>query len=134
MHYTTGFIEELGARLGTQATVRLMALHGGSTIRVPLEATVDHPLCRILGEIPFGRLVDSWPDQVIEIPSCDEIIDGYRRIRTITRLAHAGIPTVEIARLLALKQRQVINLAHEAVTLKLLDAVPLDAVNDGDST
>lgn len=128
MHYTTGFIEELGARLGTEATVRLMALHGGSAIRVPPQATLDHPLCRILGEIPFDRLVDTWPDQVIEIPSADEIIDGYRRIRAIARLARAGTPAVEIARMLALKRRQVINLAHEALTLKLLDAAHLDAI------
>lgn len=131
MSYTNGFIEDLGAHLGTEASMRLMAVYGGRAIRIPSLATPDHPLCRILGEVPFRRLVDIWTDEIIEIPSIDEIVDGYRCIRAIARLARAGTPAVEIARLLALKQRQVINLMHEAVALKLLDAASCEAI-EGD--
>lgn len=123
MEYTNGIIEDLGAALGTEAALRLIALYGGTNIYVPQDATTHHRLLLCLGPIPYKHLVAEWGGQTLKLPSGEEVFDRYRRIRAASLLISRGFKTWEIAQILGIKDRQVKNYRAQAEEVGILPMV-----------
>lgn len=115
---TNGLIEDLGAIMGMEASLRLLALYGGSSLYVPLEVTCNHPLALVLGLRPFQRFVDEYGGEVLSVPANTEY-DRLRRVRKVVRLLHDGVDVNEIARRLEITPRHVRNLRRQGALWKL---------------
>lgn len=123
MDYINGIVEDIGAAIGTEAAMRLIALYGGGSIYVPPHAHQDHSLRKSLGEIPFSRLVAEWGGQTINLPSGDELFHGYQRLRLVANMIRAGAKVRLIAQMLGMKDRQIVNLRIQAENMGLLQRV-----------
>lgn len=113
-----GLIEDLGAELGCEATLRLIAVFGGASLYVPCDPTPGHPLECVLGRSAFARLVNGWGGLSISIPVGGEF-DRLRRLRRVARLLSTGLSVPQVAQEVGLTERHVRNLGRQAARLKL---------------
>lgn len=113
-----GLLEELGAHMGAEAAMRLVAVFGGGQLYVPATATRAHPLAAVLGVRSFRRLVDAWGGETISVPDGAEFV-RLRRLRRVTRLLADGAKVDEIARHIGVTPRTVRNLRARAHQMML---------------
>ena len=122
MQYQNGQLEDLGAILGTEAALRLCAIHGGGSLYVPDSPSKEHPLTRLLGEIPFRRLCQEFGSQIITPPEL-EAFQRLRRVRQVSAGLSRGLRVRELAVILALSERQIANYRSQAEDLGILPTI-----------
>lgn len=108
-----GIVEDLGAEIGYTATAALVDWFGGGNVRIPLEATPDHAICKVIGEPAFKRLV-KWMDGMA-LTNRDRLLWvplGYqreqdRRDRMIAVLFELGLGSKAISSIAGMSERHV---------------------------
>lgn len=124
-----GIVEDLGAEIGYTATASLVDWFGGGNLYVPPEVTKDHPICLVIGEPAFKRLV-SWMDgqastsrdRAIWIPM------GYqreqdRRDRMIAVLFAQGLGSKQVASIAGMSERHVQAVRQRVEALGVLPLI-----------
>lgn len=122
MEIKNGIIEDLGAVMGAEATLRLIAVCGGATLYVPMESSPDHAIAKIVGPAAFRNLSDAFGGETIDLPEADD----FKRLRRVRRVAFwlaKGYRVSEIAKELGISARQVANYRAQAEELALLPMV-----------
>lgn len=122
MDYQNGVIEDLGAVMGTEAAMRLIAIYGGASLYVPAAASDEHAICRVIGRKPFDRLCEAYGGETIDLPEHEEF-SRLRRVRQVARLLSSGHRVREIAAFLGMSERQVANYRAQAEELFLVPMV-----------
>lgn len=120
--FINGIMEDICREIGFEASVRLAAVHGGRTLYVPMQCAITHPLHALLGEKPYLAFVDLYGGETLTVPKL-EAFDRWRRVRGVSDLLKRGIPRRDVAKILGLTERQIINLAAMAEEIGLLPLV-----------
>ena len=110
MQVTNTVLEDIAAEIGFGATVRLAAVYGGTTIRVPGKCADGHPLVKLLGHTCVARLAEMFPSpETLDVPKLVEF-DRWRKVKAASSMAARGIRKSEIADMLVISQKHVGNL------------------------
>lgn len=108
-----GTLEDIAADIGYTATTLLVDWFGGGSLYVPAtDENKEHPICRVIGERPFARLVAEYGSQTIDLP-LDYRREVTRRNRLIGALVLRGESVRSIARAALMSERQVANIRNE---------------------
>lgn len=118
----TNLIDEIGAAIGTTATMRLLALFGGTNLYIPEKIDADHLIARAIGLPAAQRLSAMFAREQIELNDAEEF-HRLRRVRRVAGLLRAGTPPREVAMLVGMTTRQVGNCRVEAETMGLMPLV-----------
>ncbi|MBC9071835.1 helix-turn-helix domain-containing protein [Thauera sp. CAU 1555] len=113
-----GMLEDLGAVMGTEASVRLVAVFGGATLYVPQVAEGGHPIEHVVGRRPYQRLVDAFGGETIWIPGGSDFL-RLRRMRQVVRLLSEGMSVEELSQRFNYSIRQIRNIGHQAARMGL---------------
>lgn len=113
-----GWTEELGAVIGTSATLRLIAVFGGSSLYIPAGTSDDHVIAHVIGSTAFSHLVQAFGGDVLPIPLGDEF-SYLRKVRRTVELQAAGETVAAIAKKFGCSERQVRNYRYAATDMGL---------------
>jgi len=117
-------LEDIAAEIGFGATVRLAAVYGGSTIRIPIKCSDGHPLVKILGHTCVVRLAAMFPSpETLDVPNLAEF-ERWRKVKAVASLASRDVPKADIATLTAMSPRHVGNMLKLAAEVGLVEAKP----------
>ncbi|NMG46746.1 hypothetical protein GO613_01305 [Azoarcus communis] len=108
-----GLLEDLGAVMGTEATLRLIAVFGGASLYVPQRATNEHPISWVVGKAPFVRLVEAFGGDVLSLPDNSDY-ERLRRWRRVVRLLAKGATVADVATTFQVTERTVRNIRRQA--------------------
>lgn len=114
-----GVIEDLGAIMGAEATLRLVAVFGGASLYVPNTPEATHPIALVVGQRPYLRLVDAYAGQSLSLPAGSEFL-RLRRMRQVVRLLAEGVSTEELARRFGCAPRTIRNIRNQGARLRLV--------------
>ncbi|WP_281983003.1 hypothetical protein [Azonexus hydrophilus] len=124
MQTTNTVLEDIAAEIGFGATVRLAAVYGGSTIRIPTKCSDGHPLVKLLGHTCVGRLAVMFPSpETLDVPNLAEF-ERWRKVKAVASLASRDVPKADIATLTAMSPRHVGNMLKLAAKVGLVEAKP----------
>ena len=123
-------LRELVRVLGEADALRLVGRAGGGRITVPKRsrATPDHPLCVLMGEVAFGKLVEEYDGAVLELPNADAYVRELRH-EQVRQLRAEGLSMDDIGRATGYCRRHVINILHgkteaDVYTMDLFEEAP----------
>ncbi|WP_049780328.1 hypothetical protein [Aromatoleum aromaticum] len=127
----TNLIDDIGAAIGTTATLRLLALFGGTRLYVPETLDADHVIARALGLEPAQRLSAVFAREQLDLADAEDYL-RLRRVRRVAGLLRAGAGARDVADLVGVSTKQVGRYRAEAEEIGLLpmvfdQAVPADA-------
>lgn len=124
-------LRELARVLGDTDALRLIGLHGGARVSVPVpkNATETHPLRMALGAVAFERLVDEYGGETIDLPKGDAYLRVLRHDQ-VRQCRAQGLTVDETAEATGYSRRHVINILGGAAddtdthTMDLFDDAP----------
>lgn len=119
---TTSLIDDIGAAIGTTATMRLIALFGGTNLYVPEKVDADHVIARAIGLDAAMRLSAMFAREQIELSDADDFL-RLQRVRRVAGLLRAGAPARDVAMLVGISTKQVGRCRAEAETMGLIPMV-----------
>jgi len=114
-----GMLEDLGAIMGTEAALRLIAVFGGGSLYVPNTPDATHPIALVVGQRPYLRLVDAYAGQSLSLPAGSEFL-RLRRMRQVVRLLAEGVSTEELARRFGCDPRTIRNIHNQGARMRLV--------------
>ena len=114
-----GTLEDLGAVMGTEAAMRLVAVFGGGQLYVPMMADAEHPIALVVGRSPFRHLVATLGGETISVPAAGEFM-RLRRVRQVVRLLADGVTVEELARRFDYTPRTIRNIRNEGARMRLI--------------
>ncbi len=126
--YINGIMEDICREIGFEASVRLAAVHGGRTLYVPEKIVSGHHLRALLGEKPFAAFVGLYGGETLTVPKL-ESFERWKRVRGVSELLKRGMPRRDIAKILGLTERQIINLIAMAEEIGLLPLILSEKVS-----
>ena len=115
-------IDEIGAAIGTTATMRLLALFGGTNLYIPEKIDADHLIARAIGLPAAQRLSAMFAREQIELNDAEEF-HRLQRVRRVAGLLRAGQPIRDVALLVGISAKQVGRYRVEAETMGLMPMV-----------
>lgn len=118
----TSLIDDIGAAIGTTATLRLLALFGGTRLYVPETMTADHVIARALGLEAALRLSATFAREQLELSDAEDYL-RLRRVRRVAGLLRAGAAARDVAELVGLSTKQVGRCRVEAEAIGLMPMV-----------
>lgn len=83
-------LEDISAEIGFNATMALAGWFGGNSIRIPIEASPNNEIAKVIGYLPFSRLVSAYAGQHIHIPKGEMATAIFRRRRQVRDLLRSG--------------------------------------------
>jgi hypothetical protein len=113
-----GTLEDLGAVMGTEAALRLIAVFGGASLYVPTVVGSTHPILHVVGQRPFQRLVDAFGGETLCLPGGSEFF-RLRRMRQVARLLADGTSVEDLARRFRYTPRTIRNIRHQIARMGL---------------
>lgn len=116
-------IDLLGSVIGAAATLRLLALFGGTDLYVPASVSDDHVLTKCLGVEAAKRLSARFAGDKLKVPRGEDDFTRLTRVRRVAGLLRAGTPPADIALLIGVHPRQVRNYRVSAEEMGLLPLV-----------
>ncbi|MCK9985677.1 MAG: hypothetical protein AzoDbin1_02149 [Azoarcus sp.] len=119
---TTSLIDEIGATIGTTATLRLLALFGGTNLYVPEKVDADHVIARALGLEAAQQLSAMFAREQLDLPDAEDF-HRLHRIRRVAGLLRAGTPPRDVAMLVGVSTKQVARYRGEAEEMGLIPMV-----------
>lgn len=130
MAKTNGVMEDVAAEIGFTAANALVDWFGGNRIYIPVMATEDHSICRVIGMAAMQRLVTmfapmTYPrDRFLWVPSGFER-EMARRDRMIGAMFAKGATTKEIMDVTYMSKRHVELVRQKLDSIGMLqDLVP----------
>ena len=117
-----GTAEDLGAILGLEGALRLMAGYGGGIMKIPRNAMAGHPFAELLGLPGMRALCSEYGGQHLWIPHhADD--DAVIIRRACADLVKRGHGKKEIAHLFHVSERQVCAWIGDAERLGFIKMV-----------
>lgn len=121
-----GLLEDIGAEIGYTATTALVDWFGGANLHIPLEASEDHPIAKVIGMPAFKRLVAMFDGhgrgRLIWI-SLEYHRELDRRDRMISVLYEMGLGSKQIANIALMSERAVQSVRARVEELGLLPLI-----------
>ncbi|MFN7817843.1 MAG: Mor transcription activator family protein [Burkholderiales bacterium] len=117
-----GVVEDIGAVIGYTACSALVDWFGGGYLRIPNSIEVKHPVCRVIGEPAFKRLIAEFGGTKLWIP-LDYQREQDRRDRMIAVMFHLGLGSKQIASLVSMSERHVQLVRQRVEELGLLPLI-----------
>lgn len=118
--WATVTLDDIAAVIGFSATLRLVAWFGDGNLYVPATAEANRLLARLIGLERARRMSETWGLQHLPIPRLKAFeMDVLRR--NIAQLLERNADTQEIAGLLKVSDRRVLQLCRE---LEMAGLVP----------
>ncbi|MCK0508466.1 hypothetical protein [Aromatoleum anaerobium] len=118
----TNLIDDIGAAIGTTATLRLLALFGGTRLYVPETIEADHVIVRALGLEAALRLSAAFGREQLDLAGAEDF-HRLRRVRRVAGLLRAGTGARDVADLVGVSTKQVGRCRAEAEAIGLLPMV-----------
>lgn len=118
----TNIIDDIGAAIGTAATLRLLALFGGTRLYVPEHIGADHPIALALGLAPARLLAARFGREQLDLPDGEDF-HRLRRVRCVAGLLRGGAAQRDVAMMVGISTKQVGRYRAEAEGLGLLPLV-----------
>lgn len=115
-------IEDIGAIIGVSATMRLMALFGGTKLHIPKTIRADHPIAHVIGAAAAAQLATHFASEHIDLPEGEEFM-RLHRVRRVASLLRTGMSPRDVGMLVGVSTRQAGNYRTEAERLGLLPVV-----------
>lgn len=108
---TNSTVDDIASVIGFTATLRLCAWFGdqNAQLYVPVQASEDHPIARLIGLAAFKRLVEEWGNEHLPISPL-EFHQEDRRNRLVRDLLRKNLGPRDIAPLVGLSERRVYQL------------------------
>lgn len=115
-------IDDIGAIIGVSATMRLMALFGGTKLYIPETIRADHPIAHGIGSTAAAQLSNHFAREHIDLPEGEEFM-RLHRVRRVASLLRTGMSPRDVGMLVGVSTRQAGNYRAEAERLGLLPVV-----------
>lgn len=117
-----GVVEDIGAVIGYTACSALVDWFGGGYMRIPNQLDPSHPICKVIGEPAFRRLIADFGGTKMWIP-LDYQREQDRRDRMIAVMFHLGLGTKQIAAITSMSERHVQLVRQRVEDLGLLPLI-----------
>ena len=118
----TNIIDEIGYVIGVTATMRFLALFGGTKLYIPEVMHKDHPIALGIGLDAATKLSETFSREHIDVPEGDDF-NRLQRVRRIAGLLRIGTSPRDVAMLVGISTRHVSNCRVEAEALGLIPSV-----------
>lgn len=118
----TNLIDDIGAAIGTTATLRLLAVFGGTRLYIPEDIDAEHVIARAIGLPAAQRLAEAFAREQIELNDAEEF-HRLQRVRRVAGLLRAGTPPRDVAMLVGVSTKQVARYRGEAEEMGLIPMV-----------
>jgi hypothetical protein len=117
--------------LGDADAVRLIGLHGGARVSVPVpaKARLDHPLAMAMGQAAFAKLVAEYGGETLDLPKGDAYLRVLRHDQ-VRQCRAQGLTVDETAEATGYTRRHVMNIMGGAdgvdtLTMDMFDEAPM---------
>ena len=117
-----GVTEDLDAVIGYTACSTLVDWFGGGYLRIPNSIDTTHPVCKVIGEPAFRRLIAEFGGTKLWIP-LDYQREQDRRDRMIAVMFYLGLGTKQIATIASMTERHVQLVRKRVEELGLLPLI-----------
>lgn len=104
---------ELAERFGDYVARLFLDNFGGGDLFVPLSATDDHPVSKLVGRDVLDWLIATFGSGAIEVPHGAMSSANARAIRLRRLIVNTDLSTVDIAKLTHISQRSVRRTIHK---------------------
>ncbi|MDH4234803.1 MAG: hypothetical protein OEV15_06685 [Gallionella sp.] len=101
-----GVFQEVGQKIGDEATAKLVAQYGGTRLYIPYKLKLGHPLCQLLGQEVSQQLSDEFGGMTVEISRAVMMQIGQRNELILADRA-AGMSQRQLARKYHLTERTI---------------------------
>jgi len=98
--------------LGTDATLALIAAHGGGNLYVPSRLRQAHPLLQTLGPEAAARLARAYGGERVDVPKIDAVLRQLRK-KDILAARKQGESIADLALRHKLSRRRVLQILAE---------------------
>lgn len=115
-------LDDIAQVIGFNATLRMLAIFGGSRIYIPETIPAHHVIARTIGPDLARALAERFAREQLEIPAAETFV-LLQRIRRVAGLLRAGIDPRDIAGIIGISSRQLCRYRAEAEEMGLLDMV-----------
>ena len=123
-------LRELARVLGDSDAIRLVGVHGGARVIVPVPAKAreDHPLAVTMGAEAFAKLVANYGGSVLDLPKGDAYMRVLRH-NQVRQCREQGLTLDETAETTGYSRRHVMNImgghdGSDTLTMDLFDETP----------
>ncbi len=99
-------LRELVTLLGLRAAFRLVQMHGGLKIYIPVQANPAHDIAKIIGAENFKSLVASHAGMFLHLPKIDKALTQVKH-QLARDMIEENVSTRDIARALNYTERRV---------------------------
>ena len=107
-------LDDVARVIGYTSTRVIQAWYAGQALYVPASVAADHWLARLLGIGVLRALVAEFPGQALKIPTLAADLAATRE-RTIAEQLAAGATVADIAGVVGLSERRVLQVRDELV-------------------
>ena len=105
--------QEIGQLIGEDATAKLTAHYGGTSLYIPHTAKPDHPLCQLLGQEIAQRLAGEFGGMTVEIPRAVMLQTAQRNAQILADRA-SGMSQRKLARAYHLTERTIRKIVNRS--------------------
>lgn len=116
-------IDQIGEIIGATATLRMLALFGGTFLHVPETMSEAHVIARSIGLPAARKLSAHFAGEKLAVPRGEDDFTRLTRVRRVAGLLRAGTSPADIALLVGVHPRQIRNYRVEAEQIGLLPMV-----------
>lgn len=101
-----GVFQEVGQKIGDEATAKLVAQYGGTRLYIPYKLKLEHPLSQLLGQEVSQQLSSEFGGMTVEISRAVMLQIGQRNELILADRA-AGMSQRQLARKFNLTERTI---------------------------
>lgn len=109
-------LQEFVRLIGIDATMKVVAMYGGTRLRMPLEAKEEHPLDELIGHEKFALLTSRFLGHRFDIPKATAALLHIRNSKIIAEYGPKS--TRQLALEHGLTERQIWNIVGKAQVIK----------------
>jgi hypothetical protein len=95
--------------LGNKLAFALCKARGGTPIRVPQRASVEHWLHELVGHRGMSQLVEAWGGEYLDVPKLDKVMMQWQH-QEVHALLRNGLGATEVALRTGYTKRHVLNI------------------------
>ena len=125
---------DISAEIGFNATMALAGWFGGNLIRIPLEASPNNEIAKVIGFIPFSRLVKAFAGQHIHIPKGNLPTTIFSRRRKVRDLLRSGKSVAQTAEAVGVTVTWIFSIRRDLELSGLLPTILKVPAGEDDQT
>lgn len=124
-------LEDIAAKIGFSATVRLAAVHGRSNIYIPARISAAHPLARLLGLEIAQTLSKEFGNEILYVGDISDF-ERWRMVRSAAAMFKRGMSIEDITSALMISKPTCRKLLKEADAINLVQQHAASQQREGD--